>query len=291
MATPVLTRFELDGADGGRLRGDVRRAGADAHPAVVICHGFKGFKDWGFFPPLANRLARAGLTTVSFNFSSSGVGPDGESFSEPERFGHATFGKDLADLATVIAALQSGTLAGPSPTALGLLGHSRGGGVALLHARSEARVRALVTWSAIGAAHRWGPETVARWRATGKLDVTNQRTGDVLPLYTDALDELEADTAGQLDIGAAAGELRCPWLQIHGEADESVPLGEASDLWERSGKTGKLLAIPHGSHTFGARHPWAGMTPELERVFDETVAWFTEHLFGQGRGRRAGAAQ
>jgi dienelactone hydrolase len=282
MATPVRTPFVLSGADGGPLRGDVRSAGDAARPAVVICHGFKGFKDWGFFPPLAERLARAGLTAVSFNFTGSGVGADGETFDEPERFGHATFGADLTDLATVIEALHSGGLPGAGPpTALGLLGHSRGGGVALLRAAGDRRVRALVTWSAIGTVYRWGRETVARWRREGRLEVTNQRTGQVLPLYTDVLDELDADSAaGRLDLTAAAGRLSCPWLQIHGETDESVPLAEAQQLRERAGSQGRFLVIPHGSHTFGARHPWAGMTRELERALDETVGWFTTYLCG-----------
>ena len=111
MATPVRTPFELTGADGAPLRGDVRAAGTGmSRPAVIICHGFKGFKDWGFFPHLADRLARAGLTAVSFNFSGSGVGPDGETFSEPERFGHATFGNDLKDLALIVERLRQRAL-------------------------------------------------------------------------------------------------------------------------------------------------------------------------------------
>jgi pimeloyl-ACP methyl ester carboxylesterase len=249
---------------------------------VVLCHGFKGFKDWGFFPHLADRLARAGFTAVSFNFSGSGVGPDGQSFSEPERFGHATLGGDLTDLATMIEALVAGNLAGAAaPSALGLLGHSRGGAIALLHARQDPRVRALVTWSTVAAAHRWGPRTVALWRARGSLPIANLRTGEVLPLYPDLLDELEADQAGRFDLGAAAPDVRCPWLQIHGAADRSVPLAEAKRLWERSGRRSQLLVVPHGSHTFGARHPWAGATPELGRAMEETVGWFSETLYGK----------
>jgi dienelactone hydrolase len=282
MATPVLTRFELRGADGGPLRGDVRSArhGA-ARPAVVICHGFKGFKDWGFFPHLAERLALAGVTAVSFNFSGSGVGPDGETFSEPERFGHATLGKDLQDLDTVLGALGAGMLVPRlvAPSAVGLFGHSRGGGVAVLRAARDAAVRALVTWSAIGAALRWGPETIAKWRRDGRMSVTNMRTGDVLPLYTDALDELEADTAGRLDIGAAAAAMRVPWLIVHGEADESVAMKDALFLRKQSAGRAELLLVPHGSHTFGARHPWAGMTRELEQAMDATVGWFLRTLF------------
>ncbi len=282
MATPVRIPFELTGADGGPLRGDVRAAGSGSgRPAVVICHGFKGFKDWGFFPHLADRLARAGLTAVSFNFSGSGVGPDGETFSEPERFGHATFGNDLRDLAMIVQGLRQRSLVPDlaPPTALGLFGHSRGGGIVVLHAAADRAVRAVVTWSAVGAPLRWGPETIAQWRRNGKIEITNQRTGDVLPLYTDVLDEIERDADGQLDIAAAAGRVLVPWLIVHGEADETVSVREAQMLHRRSAERAELLVVRHGSHTFGARHPWAGATPELEQAMEATVAWFARTLF------------
>jgi len=282
MATPERMTFELIGADGGPLRGDVRAApGAGGRPAVVIAHGFKGFKDWGFFPHLADRLARGGVTAVSFNFSGSGVGAEGDRFTEPERFGHATFGNDLRDFETVVSALRAGTLCpglGP-PSRLGLFGHSRGGGVGVLYAAGHSEVESLVTWSAIAATLRWGPETIRRWRAEGKLDVTNSRTGEVLPLYLDVLDELEADTTGRFDIAAAAERIAVPWLIVHGEADESVSQRDAQILSESNGERAELLMVRHGSHTFGARHPWAGTTPELEQAMDATVGWFLRTLF------------
>jgi pimeloyl-ACP methyl ester carboxylesterase len=283
MATVTTTRFRLEGADGGPLRGEVRtqEGGAD-RPAVVICHGFKGFKDWGFFPHLAARLARAGMTAVSFNFSGSGVGEDGESFSEPERFGHATYSNDLRDVETVVAALHGGTLAEglARPTGLGVFGHSRGGAVALLYAAREERVRALVTWAAIGRLLRFDDETVAKWRQEGRIDVVNMRTGDVLPLYRDVLDEIDTHGAGMLDLMAAAGALRVPWLIVHGDGDEAVSPSDARQFHEvaQSG-TARLEIIAGGTHTLGARHPWAGATPELERGMDQTAAWFSRHLF------------
>ena len=73
MATPTLSRHELDGTL-GPIFVDVRAGGRAApRPAVVIVHGFKGFKDWGFFPLVAQRLAAAGHAAVSFNFTGSGV--------------------------------------------------------------------------------------------------------------------------------------------------------------------------------------------------------------------------
>jgi pimeloyl-ACP methyl ester carboxylesterase len=282
MATVNTTLFRLEGADGGPLRGEVRtqQGGAD-RPAVVICHGFKGFKDWGFFPHLAARLARGGMTAVSFNFSGSGVGEDGESFSEPERFGHATYSNDLRDLETVVEALCGGTLSEglARPTRLGMFGHSRGGAVAILYAAREQRVRALVTWAAVGHLLRFDEETVARWREEGKIDVVNMRTGDVLPLYLDMLRDIEEHGAGKLDLLGAAGTLRAPWLIVHGEADEAVSPSDARKL-EAAARPGtaELEIIAGGTHTLGARHPWAGVTPELGTGMDQTAAWFSRHL-------------
>ncbi len=49
-----------------------------AKPAVVICHGFKGFMDWGFFPYLAELLADRGFVAIRFNLSGSGMKPGDE---------------------------------------------------------------------------------------------------------------------------------------------------------------------------------------------------------------------
>jgi dienelactone hydrolase len=281
MSTVKTTRFELTGADGGPLRGEVRTVGSgEARPAVIICHGFKGFKDWGFFPKLAERLARAGLTAITFNFSGSGIGPDGESFSEPQRFSHSTFSNDLIDLETVAGALARNRLCdGLDETdRYGLFGHSRGGGTAVLYAAGNTNVPALVTWSAIAKTNRWDAETVTRWRADGKLDIVNTRTGEVLPMFTDILDDIEL--SGQaLDVTSAAARVGGRWLILHGAADEAVSIDEARILYDASNKeTTEIHVIPGGTHTFGAQHPWSGYTAELESVVTRTIAWFSRYL-------------
>lgn len=275
-------RFELAGADGGPLRGVVRTGAArGGGPAVVICHGFKGFMDWGFFPHLALRLARAGLTAVSFNFSGSGIGPDGETFAELERFGHATYSGDLVDLHRVASALANGSLAVDLAPAerMGLLGHSRGGATSILYAADHPTCRCIVTWAAIASPMRWDRETIRRWRASGKLDVLNTRTGDVLPLYPDVLDDLETHGREKLNLLRAAAAIDVPWLIVHGDADESVPVADAVKLHEAARGAVVQLHVTHGgTHTFGARHPWAESTPELDEAMDTSVAWFSRHL-------------
>jgi dienelactone hydrolase len=274
VATVRRVSFELVGADGGPLRGDARTAGP-GRPAVVICHGFKGFKDWGMFPPLADRLARAGFSTIAFNFSGSGVGPQGD-FSEPDRFAHDTYTRQLKDLSSVLQALTEARVV-PGlgvPSRLGLFGHSRGGGVAILQAGEDPRIDAMVTWSPISRSDRWDAATVRDWRTNGALEVLNARTGDVLQMSTDILDDLVADTGrGRLNIAAAAARIGIPWLIVHGREDESVPVSETAIL--AAANPGAVIRIIEGAgHTFGARHPWQGSTPALDEAMDATVEFF-----------------
>lgn len=277
MATATLTKHRLDGAL-GEILVDVRAGGrGSARPAVVVLHGFKGFKDWGMFPPFAERVARAGFSAVTFNLSGSGVDDAGE-FSLPERFAHNTFTGELSDLGRVVDALMQGQLGVMPPSSLGLVGHSRGGGVAVLHAARDPRVGTLVTWSAISTVDRWPAPERVEWRAAGVKEIENKRTGQVLPLYPDVLDDIECNRAA-LDISAAASRLRVPWLIVHGTTDESVPLEEAERLVAAApaGST-RFLPIQNAGHTFGAAHPWKGSNAELERAFEATVAALSAEL-------------
>ena len=277
MATATLTKHRLDGAL-GEILVDVRAGGrGSARPAVVVLHGFKGFKDWGMFPPLAERLARAGFTALTFNLSGSGVDDAGE-FSLPDQFAHNTFTAELSDLGRVVDALVEGELGVTRPSSLGLVGHSRGGGVAVLHTARDPRIGALVTWSAISTVDRWPDPERVEWRAAGVKEVRNARTGQVLPLYPDVLDDIECNRA-TLDISAAASRLAVPWLIVHGTVDESVPLEEAERLFAAApaGST-RFLPIENAGHTFGAAHPWKGSTTQLERAFEATVTALSSEL-------------
>jgi dienelactone hydrolase len=277
MATPTLTKHSLPGAL-GQILVDVRAGGRDSpRPAVLVLHGFKGFKDWGMFPHLAERLASAGFAAVSPNLSGCGVDDAGE-FSLPDRFGHNSFSAELQDVGRVADALVQGELGVVPPSSLGIVGHSRGGGIAVLRAARDRRIRALVTWSAISRVERWPQDERASWRAAGHTEIKNVRTGQILPLYTDVLDDIEQN-AKSLDIEAAAGRIAVPWLIIHGTEDESVGFSEAEALKAASpsNKT-RLLAIERGGHTFGATHPWSSSTTQLDTVFDATIEWLSAHL-------------
>jgi pimeloyl-ACP methyl ester carboxylesterase len=274
--------FLLDGPS-GPLHGLVDLpAKPGPRPAVVVCHGFKGFMEWGFFPYLAALLAERGFAVVRFNLWGSGLRPGEDRVGDLAAFRADTHGRELADLSTVMEAAAGGALAPGriDPARLGLFGHSRGGGNAVLAAARPEwrdRVGALVTWAAVATFDRYSPEQKAAWRRDGALPVVNSRTGQELAMGIELLEELEAD-AGALDVESAAGRLAAPWLVVHGEADETVAVDDARRLDAAARGPHELLSIPAAGHTLGARHPFAGPTPHLIEAMNATQRWFRRHL-------------
>ena len=276
--------FELtyDADDETRtVRGCVARpdgTGEMLRPAVLILHGFKGFFQWGFFPELRRRIVERGWIAVAFNTSSSGVGADGESFTEPEAFRRATPSRAVEDTERVRDLLGEGGVPGLDSQRLGLLGHSMGGGVALLHAAQRGDYAAVVTWAAVSHPDRYPPEVVAEWRARGFIEIRNARTGDVLEMGTDWLDDVERNRTA-LDIVEHVRRLSTPALVIHGTADESVPFAEGQALRAAlSAEGSRFLAIEGAGHTFGAVHPFSGSNPGLDRVFEASLEFFERQL-------------
>ena len=252
-----------------------------ARPTIVICHGFKGFMEWGFFPYLADLLTDRGFTTVRFNFPGSGMEPGDELVTDLAAFREATFGQDLEDLLSLLAALGDEVAPGiVDADRVGIFGHSRGGGTALLAAADDQwshRLGALVTWSAVSTFDRLGNAEKLVWRQQGWVPVVNARTGQELAIDRIVLDDL-VENRQALDLLEAASRREAPWLLVHGEADETVPMSEARALAESAAGIGCLLEVPGASHTFGATHPLAGPTPELVTAINATQSWFRQEL-------------
>ena len=234
---PTTEPFDLRAPVAGHLRGlvDLPDQGGN-RPTVVVCHGFKGFMEWGMFPPLAELLAARGFVVVRFNFSGSGMVPGQDRVTDPEGFRTNTFSREQADLRAVLEAVGSTIAPGRAdPERLGVVGHSRGGGAAILTAGDPEwrdRIGALVTWSAVATFDRLGDDEKAAWRRQGQITVVNGRTGQELPMGVEVLDDLERHREA-LDVAAAAGRVDAPWLIVHGEEDETVPVAEARDPLRR----------------------------------------------------------
>ncbi|GJM21000.1 MAG: hypothetical protein DHS20C15_09150 [Planctomycetota bacterium] len=230
-------------------------------PLVVICHGFKGFADWGFFPHLADALSGPGREVLRFDYSHNGVAShDPEVFSRLDLFERQSLTRHVADLGLLLD-----ELAGSRP--VWLVGHSMGGGVAVMRAADDARVAGLATLNGISHAQRMPPEALAQFAALGRVEIPNARTGQIMPLGRAWFDDVDAIT-----LSDDARRVTQPALVLQGASDTTVLPEEGRRLAQWLGNA-RLCEIPEGDHTFGAKHPWLGWTKPLRRALAELQAF------------------
>ena len=273
----IRLSFTREPRPGDTLRGDIRIPdGPPPRTAVVVVHGFRGFKDWGFFPWVAEQFAAAGHATVSFNFSRNGVCGDSDRFSDLERFGSNTLTLEQEELRQILTEALEGNLLPRRPRSAALFGHCRGGAHAVVASAAEPRVRALVTWASLARFDRWSEETKELWRTDGRIWVLNRRTGQPMPLDVGFLEDFEAHREA-LDVGAAARRVRAPWLIVHGTDDLTVWPEEGQTL-SRANPGARLHFLERAGHTFGAEHPFTGPTPYLREAMERTVSHLRMHL-------------
>ena len=272
--------FEIAGSGGLPVRGDVHvPAGRGPHPVVVGVHGFKGFRRWGFWPYIAAGLAERGIACVRYDASHNGVGAGGLDFDEPHLFERNTWGREEHDLDAVLRAVRRAALPGledVDAARLGLIGHSRGGGLVVVRTAADPAVRAAVVLAPVATTLRFAAEVLERARRAGFAPIVNTRTGEILRFGQDALDELDARTDLH-DIAARhAARISVPLLVAHGTLDAAVAPDEGRRI--AAAARGRFEAFAGADHVLGCRHPWQGPTPDFGRFLDLARAHFAAHL-------------
>ncbi|MCP1306805.1 alpha/beta hydrolase family protein [Paenibacillus tyrfis] len=282
-------RFEQPIDAGLTLRGEVTiREGASEGPVpvVIMAHGFKSFMDWGFQPYAAAELARRGYYVVRFNFSCNGVNE--RDFDELDKFAVNTYSCEQADLAVVWELLQEKRLpfAERADTCrVALLGHSRGGGNSIVFAAEHPDVQAVVTWNGIASADLFDDAFKEEIARNGVAYVANARTGQSMPIRQTFYDDLKQN-AERFDITARLAGLKTQVLSVQGDAD-SDRLKEGFRRLREAAPNQSFVTIEGGTHTFGAVHPFAGTTPQLEEALEATARFLDGRMRNAGeRGRQ-----
>ncbi len=278
MSHLFVSPFEIRLGDGGIIRGEVRAAKKPGdRPALFLAHGFKGFKDWAFMPYAAEKLAEAGFVAITFNFSRNGVSE--RDFDELSKFGYNTYTREQADLEEVLKAAIGGNLPHASliqRAKLGMIGHSRGGGNALIFAAEHPLIRAAATWNGIARANLFDDAFEAKAREEGVAYVTNARTQQEMPVRREFFEDLDANK-DRFDIPARLAGLRIPVLMIQG-SDDAPRLLEGFHRLQEAAPHQQALELEGTGHTFGAVHPFAGTTEALEQALDVTIDFFKTNL-------------
>jgi pimeloyl-ACP methyl ester carboxylesterase len=224
-------------------------------PLVIFAHGFKGYKDWGTHNLVARHFAENGFRFLKFNFSHNGTTPyELNGLTDMESFSDNTFSIELADLKHVTDFVLSGSAFAPAREVY-LIGHSMGGGVAVIHTAEDSRIKKLVTMAAVANFRNLWPRAAEKqWRLQGIMHFPNQRTGQQMPVKATLLDDLD-NNPERLNIILRATEITQPWLIAHGDADTTVTLNHAEELYAAH-PVAQLYIIAEGDHVFGAKEPW-----------------------------------
>jgi len=241
---------------------------------IIFVHGFKGFKDWGFWPYMGEYFASKGFVALSFNFSHNGVGESLTEFDELDKFAKNTYSREVRELSEVIDAVKAGHFGDIGGKDIVLLGHSRGGGISLATAKIKPEISKVVLWASVATFDRHSEDYKNKWRKAGFFEVVNQRTKQVMRLDATLLEDLYKNADGLLNLKDAVKKLDRPLLIAHGEQDISVPPGEAAQLYDWSNqKLTELFKLPSTGHTFGIVHPFEGTCEVFDRLLLKTAEW------------------
>ena len=276
--------WSIPGSDGEAILGNTHVPREEPAGVVLIAHGFKGYKDYGMFPRIAEELASAGFIAHRFNFSHSGMTNNVETFERPDLFEKDSWNKQVFDLETVVDSVASGSLEGRGLPYV-MFGHSRGGASVILAAgrwagdssrpRQAGVIPGVIAASTPSSCMSLNAQQMKELEAKGFIVSPSARTGQALRIGKLALTEQQADPAGH-DLLALAARITSPVLVVHGENDPTVPAACAHQLGAAIGDRAQVQIIEGADHVFNTPNPMppdAKPSPQLQALLDAVVAF------------------
>ena len=247
---------------------------------IIFCHGYKGFKDWGAWNLMAETFAKAGFFFVKFNFShNGGTAENPIDFPDLEAFGNNNYTKELEDLESIINWISTNSTYKSEVNLddISIIGHSRGGGIVLLKANGDKRVKQVITLAAVS---DFGSRSstigdLENWKKTGVKYVVNGRTKQQMPHFYQFYKNFKANES-RLNIQNSVKNLQIPLLIIHGDHDTSIDIEEAHQIhsWQPNST---LEIIKNADHVFNVSHPWQKdkLSEELSQTTQLCIAFLT----------------
>ncbi len=250
------------------------------YPVVLFCHGFKGFKDWGHFNWVSQKISEQGFVFVKFNYSFNGTSPENyNDVNDLKAFSENNYTKEIDDVRLVLNYIEKSKEDYPiNDQEIYIIGHSRGGGIAFLSALNDKRIKKAVLWATLSNFESFfRKETIQQWEKEGVVFAENKRTGQMLPIKKQFYDDFILNKS-VLDIPILAKLFDKPLLLIHGDKDESVDISHSEYLYNEIHHS-ILIKVENANHTFGATHPFdesKDVTEMLEELVENTYEFLKE---------------
>jgi len=226
--------------------------GKGPFPVVIVLHGYVDparYSTLAYTTRYADALARAGFLVLHPNYRNYPPSDEGPNMF---RVGYAV------DVLNLIAMLP--TLPMARADAVGLFGHSMGGGIALRVLTVNPTIRAAVLYGSMSADERRNFERILQWsggaRGREELSVPEEILRRISP-------------ASYLQ------DIRTPIQIHHGASDATVPPEWSRELYEQLrglGKAVEWFEYPGQPHTFPAG------SPADRLLLERSTAFFRKHV-------------
>lgn len=217
---------------------------SDTTLLVIIGHGVTGNKDRPWAVSLAEALEKEGFNALRFSFSGNG-----ESEGDFEK---STISKEVKDLKAVVNSAED-----EGYHRICYIGHSMGAAVGVISAVKDERIALLVSLS--GMVHT---------RKFLEREFGDQKPGKGY-MWDDKDCPLSVEFAEDMkkidNVLDKTEKIEVPWLIVHGDADDVVPVEEGKEIFAAAYEPKDLVIIPKADHVYsekgeqkmiGAVIPW-----------------------------------
>lgn len=220
---------------------------SDTSLLVVIGHGVTGNKDRPWAVALAEALEEAGVNALRFSFSGNG---DSEG-----KFEDSTITKEVKDLRAVINAADDEGF-----HRICYVGHSMGGAVGVISATKDERIGLLVSLAGMVHTKRFADAEFGD-QAPGKGFMWDEKDCPLSRAYVDDMEKIG-------DVLSKTEKIEVPWLIVHGDADDVVPVEEGREIHAAAYEPKDYVEIP------GADHVFSGASQQ--KMLDAVVPWIKD---------------
>ena len=231
----------------------------DSRRGIILGHCFTCSRHTRILRDLSLALVKEGFKVLRFDFSGNG--------QSEGNFSESIYSKQISDMKVAASFMTA-----KGASWFGLAGHSMGAMVALLAATEMDNVRAVCTLaskaSALHSTHFLSQSQLDELENTGRVQFVSRGR------HLELTDAFFADAA-KYELSKVLPSLVQPWLIVHGDRDEIIPVKDAYRLHQYKPTDTELAIIADADHMFS-------QDAHRQEVTELVVKWFKKRARKDG---------
>ncbi len=221
---------------------------SDTSMLVLIGHGVTGNKDRPWAVGLAEALEEAGINALRFSFAGNG--------ESEGKFEDCTITKEVKDLNKMVSVADDEGF-----NTIVYVGHSMGAAAGVIAASRNERINMLVSLGGMVHTAKFC-ETEFGDQTPDKGFMWDEKDCPLSQTYVDDMNKI-GNVLGKTE------KIEVPWLIVHGDADDVVPVEESREIYAAAYEPKELVEIPGADHVFSG--------DGLQKMLDVVVPWIKGH--------------